>query len=101
ALADNGGPTQTHALLPGSPAIDTGSNPASLTTDQRGGIFVRSFGAAPDMGAFEVQPTRPPRVANQTITINGGAVQRSRVTTLQVDFDQLVTLPVNPADAFQ
>ena len=35
-LADNGGPTQTFALLPGSPAIDAGSNPASLATDQRG-----------------------------------------------------------------
>ena len=29
ALANNGGPTQTHALLPGSPAIDTGPNPLS------------------------------------------------------------------------
>src|SRR5262249_17526403 len=59
ALANNGGATQTHALLAGSPAIDTGSNPASLTTDQRGGIFVRSNGVT-DMGAFELQPTPPP-----------------------------------------
>ena len=38
-LADNGGPTQTHALLAGSPAIDSGSNAlvdAGVTTDQRG-----------------------------------------------------------------
>ena len=37
-LADNGGPTKTHALLPGSPAIDaTGACPAELHgTDQRG-----------------------------------------------------------------
>jgi hypothetical protein len=34
-LADNGGPTRTHALMPGSPAIDAGSNPAGLVTDQR------------------------------------------------------------------
>ena len=27
ALADNGGPTMTHALLDGSPAIDTGTAP--------------------------------------------------------------------------
>jgi len=33
-LADNGGPTQTHALLTGSPAIDKGNT--TLTTDQRG-----------------------------------------------------------------
>ena len=35
-LQDNGGPTPTMALLPGSPAIDAGSNPLTLTTDQRG-----------------------------------------------------------------
>jgi hypothetical protein len=54
-LADNGGPTQTHALLAGSPAIDAGSNVASLDTDQRGGDFVRVFGPAADIGAFEAQ----------------------------------------------
>ncbi len=35
-LADNGGFTQTHALLPGSPAIDTGSPDVCPPTDQRG-----------------------------------------------------------------
>jgi hypothetical protein len=54
-LADNGGPTQTHALLPGSPAIDTGSNIANLETDQRGGDYVRVSGTAADIGAFEAQ----------------------------------------------
>ena len=29
-LQDNGGLTQTHALLPGSPAIDHGNNPFGL-----------------------------------------------------------------------
>src|SRR5204862_2965606 len=50
ALANNGGPTQTHALLPGSPAIDAGSNALAvdqngspLTTDQRGPGFSRIF----------------------------------------------------------
>jgi hypothetical protein len=55
-LADNGGPTLTHALLAGSPAIDTGSNLASLTSDQRGDGYVRVSGAAADIGAFESQP---------------------------------------------
>lgn len=54
-LQDNGGPTWTHALLPGSPAIDAGSNAAAhsagLTTDQRG--TVRFGGAAVDIGAVE------------------------------------------------
>lgn len=38
-LADNGGPTLTHALIPGSPAMNAGDDdfiPAGLTTDQRG-----------------------------------------------------------------
>jgi len=56
-LANNGGPTQTRALLPGSPAIDAGnfaSGPAPQY-DQRGAGFARLVGPAPDIGAFEVQ----------------------------------------------
>ncbi len=62
-LQNNGGPTQTHALLPGSPAIDAG-NPATpgsggsacLTTDQRGNA--RPQGVSCDIGAYElVVPT--------------------------------------------
>ena len=52
-LADNGGPTKTHALGAGSPAIDVGNNSAGLTTDQRGAGFPRIVGPAPDIGAFE------------------------------------------------
>jgi CSLREA domain-containing protein len=37
ALADNGGPTLTHALAAGSPAIDKGDNTDCPRTDQRGG----------------------------------------------------------------
>lgn len=54
-LADNGGYTPTHALAAGSPAVDTGSNTASLIGDQRGAAFARESGAAADIGAFEVQ----------------------------------------------
>jgi hypothetical protein len=53
ALADNGGPTKTHALGPGSPAVDAGNNNASLTSDQRGTGFPRVIGVAPDIGASE------------------------------------------------
>jgi hypothetical protein len=35
-LQDNGGPSCTHALLPGSPAIDAGTNTICPATDQRG-----------------------------------------------------------------
>lgn len=55
ALANNGGPTMTHALAPISPALNLGSNPAGLTSDQRGAAFSRTAGAAPDIGAYEVQ----------------------------------------------
>lgn len=53
ALADNGGPTLTHALLSSSPAIDAGSNELSLVYDQRGQGFARTLGSGADMGAFE------------------------------------------------
>jgi hypothetical protein len=52
-LADNGGPTLTHALLEGSAAIDAGINPLGLEYDQRGRPYQRVFGAAADAGAFE------------------------------------------------
>jgi hypothetical protein len=52
-LAFNGGNSQTQALLAGSPAINAGSNPANLATDQRGASFPRVVGVAADMGAFE------------------------------------------------
>ena len=61
-LADNGGPTRTHALTIGSPAIDAGNNAAGLATDQRGTGFARQIGSAPDIGAFEgaLPPIPPP-----------------------------------------
>ena len=61
ALQDNGGPTFTHALLPGSPAIDAG-NPKFTpppVNDQRGCPFDRVFNGRIDIGSFETQP--PPR----------------------------------------
>jgi hypothetical protein len=50
-LQNNGGPTATHALLPGSPAIDAGTAAGAPMTDQRGAV--RPFGMAVDIGAFE------------------------------------------------
>ena len=52
-LANNGGPTRTHALSIGSPAVDVGNNVANLVTDQRGAGFPRVLGAAADIGAYE------------------------------------------------
>jgi predicted outer membrane repeat protein len=61
-LQNNGGSTFTHALLPGSPAIDAGdpnfTPPPS--NDQRDCHFDRVFNGRIDIGSFEVQPPRRP-----------------------------------------
>ena len=71
-LANNGGPTQTIALLAGSPpstrasnslAVDPQGNP--LTTDQRGTGFPRIVNGTVDIGAFE----RPVVSASPTVYI--------------------------------
>ncbi len=74
-LANNGGPTQTMALLPGSIAIDSGSNGLAvgpdgkaLTTDQRGNS--RIINGRVDIGAFEVQ--RPGTVSGR-VFLDGNA----------------------------
>ena len=66
-LGSYGGPTQTMALLPGSPAIDAGSNaliPTGINTDQRG--LPRVVGTAVDIGAFESQGFTLTPVAGST-----------------------------------
>jgi len=54
-LQNNGGPTQTMALLPGSPAINAGDNTGAPQYDQRGAGYPRIVGGTIDIGAFEVQ----------------------------------------------
>ena len=65
-LADDGGPTETMALLPGSPAIDRGVASEAETADQRGlprpieiaGVANAAGGDGTDVGAFELQAPR-------------------------------------------
>ena len=74
-LQDNGGPTFTQALLPGSPAIDAGDDAvvATASTDQRG--LPRKRGLHVDIGAYEADGT-PTAVCvgdcsgNATVAIN-------------------------------
>jgi hypothetical protein len=69
-LQNNGGPTPTHALLPGSPAIDH-ADAGSVTTDQRGAA--RPPGpSASDIGAYEVVSVTPP---NLQISVSGPQVR--------------------------
>jgi hypothetical protein len=73
-LGNYGGPTQTMALLPGSPAIDMGSNalvPAGVTADQRG--LPRVVNAIVDIGAFES--------SGFTIAVSSGNGQSTGVNT--------------------
>ena len=73
-LADNGGTTLTHALMPRSPAIDLGRVPQTAPrSDQRG--VIRDVGRAPDAGAFEYDgplpvwiPVTPARLADTRST---------------------------------
>jgi hypothetical protein len=72
-LSDNSGPTKTHALLAGSPAInavllaDCSDVSGPIATDQRG--IVRPQGGACDVGAFEFVPTLNPTLTVTKILI--------------------------------
>lgn len=71
-LADNGGPTLTHAIAADSPAFEAGANPDLFGSDQRGDGYVRTFGAAPDIGAFELQA--PPSALDDAFTTAQGSM---------------------------
>jgi hypothetical protein len=78
-LQDNGGPTFTQALLPGSPAIDAGDNTGAPPFDQRGTGYPRIVGGTIDIGAFEVQAANSPPVL---APIPDQAVAAGQVLTL-------------------
>ncbi|WP_438811106.1 Ig-like domain-containing protein [Rhodopirellula halodulae] len=60
-LANNGGPTLTHALQASSPALDAGEMTSTENLDQRGTGFPRLSGSNVDVGAFERDATTLPR----------------------------------------
>lgn len=72
------GCTWTHAILPGSAALNAGFNETDAF-DQRGEGFPRVFGSAADIGAFESQgflpgPISPPAQAIPTTSRSGAAI---------------------------
>jgi hypothetical protein len=86
-LKFNGGPTQTIALLAGSPAYEAGDNAVvnTLTSDQRGAGFVRKFGNRVDIGAFESQVTlNAPPAATVSLTPVNPATDATLTATAAV-----------------
>jgi hypothetical protein len=100
ALAQNGGPTPTMALLEGSPALD--AIPAGFPpVDQRG--FPRPYGSAADIGAFEGNPVvAPPTLTaarsgqNLTITFSAQAGRSYRLLQ-SVDWISWTSVATNSA----
>ncbi len=97
-LADNGGPTQTLALLPGSPAIDAGDDALCPSTDQRGEIRPQDGNndglAKCDIGAFELGPdVIPPSVLSVT------RVDPNPSSATQVNFNVVFSEAVTGVDA--
>ena len=92
-LADNGGTTQTHALVAGSsPAIDAGNNanvPGGITTDQRGTGFDRISSGTVDIGAYEIQI--PPDIAISSPTIAATSVLIGTTDHVLYQLDLAVT----------
>ena len=84
-LGNHGGPTPTHALLTGSPAVNAGTNtvlasPLSVTHDQR--RFGRKAGANVDIGAAEKSPHVVSLGGPISYTENGAVVAVSAAATV-------------------
>ncbi len=86
ALANNGGPTETHALAANSPALNAGSNALAvdvngfaLATDQRGPGFVRIIGGTVDIGAVEFGTANGAPQTLYAVGADAGALPHVRV----------------------
>ena len=87
--------TETHALLPGSIAIDAGDNGGAtgLTSDQRGPGFDRIVNGTVDIGAYEVQEQQPPTPEPQSLlfslqnnqTLGGISFRREDIVEYNLD----------------
>jgi hypothetical protein len=116
-LADNGGSTETIALLPGSPAIGAGSNALAvdpttgqpLVYDQRGPGFPRIENGTVDIGAFEYPSsavslavvTQPPSSVTTTTGFGVTVAALNSSGDLDSSFDGTVTVALenNPGGA--
>jgi len=91
-LKDNGGPTETIALLPGSPAIDMGdpdvcANPPVNGVDQRGYVRPGTGSATCSIGAFEYNSPGPPVGCAGDCNHNGAVTITELITLVNVALD--------------
>lgn len=95
ALANNGGATETMAVKSTSILLDAGPSVIPTFTgsgaDQRGGAYVRSYGAKSDIGAFEVQPPPTPPTTTPPTTTTPTTIAPSPGTTINVSPDRAAT----------
>jgi hypothetical protein len=85
-LQNNGGPTMTHGLLPGSPAVNAGENILAIgSTDQRGLGFARIFGGTVDIGSFEIAALTSVSVAGRVTTPDGTGLRSAVVSIIDPD----------------
>jgi len=101
-LQDNGGPTFTHELLAGSPAIDAGTNTGCPATDQRG--IARPFNVTCDIGAFERVVALPSlSIVKSTLTledpVNGTTDPKAIPGAIERYLIEITNTGSGPADA--
>ncbi|WP_072622562.1 choice-of-anchor Q domain-containing protein [Spirulina major] len=88
-LANNGGPTQTHALLAGSPAIDAGNNglvPGIRNSGDQRGFIPGIFNGTVDIGAYEFGAVDPnPPVAAVAAVAAATTAAAANSTTIDAD----------------
>jgi hypothetical protein len=101
-LQNNGGPTDTRALLPGSPAIDAAANDRCLFTDQRGVQRKDGDGNGTvvcDIGAYERSDFASPRVTSTAPAAGAARVRRS--ANLSATFSEKMTRSTLNAATFE
>jgi hypothetical protein len=97
-LTDNGGPTGTMALLPGSPAIDAGDDSLCPAADQRG--VPRPIGVHCDIGAYESVPA-PALIRGPSGNVRvqfTGQPQRNLTSQATTDFAAWTTIGTATTD---
>jgi hypothetical protein len=97
-LANNGGPTFTHALMPCSPAVDAvPTNATCLATDQRG--LARPQGPRCDIGAFELEAAEPVAMCTN-VTVSAGTNCTAEASVDAGSSGDCITLSQSPAGPY-